>query len=74
MAVNINKLKGKTREMQLTDEKVASLLGMHPATYSRKLNGENGETFTLRQVFALVEILTLTNAEAIEIFFGNKLA
>lgn len=74
MSVNVDKIKGKTRELRLTDEQVAKGIEMHPTTYSRKLNAECGETFTLKQIFALVDVLQFTKTEATDIFFGDKLA
>ena len=73
--VNADKIKGKTRELRMTDEQVAKQLHMHPSTYYRKLNHENGETFTLKQAYELATILCFSKEEAGEVlFFGSKLA
>ena len=72
--VNADKIKGKTRELRMTDDQVAKYLNIHPSTYHRKLNHENGETFTLKQLFGIASLLDFSKEEAADIFFGNKLA
>ena len=74
MSVNVDKIRGRTRELRMTDEQVAKEVNMHPTTYYRKLNTENGENFTLGQAFALVKVLRFTKAEAVDVFFSDELA
>lgn len=74
MQVKVDKIKGKTRELRMTDEQVAGFIGIHPSTYYRKLNSENGGTFTLNQIFKIVDLLKFTKSEAADIFFADKLA
>lgn len=70
MNIDVNRLKGKTVEKGLTGEKMAIALGIDQSTYYRKL-GDGGGTFTISQVARIVEILSLTNEERTEIFFGT---
>lgn len=70
MNIDVNRLKGKTVEKGLTGEKMAIALGIDQSTYYRKL-GDGGGTFTISQVARIAEILSLTNKERTEIFFGT---
>ena len=74
MSVNIDKIKGRTRELRMTDEQVAQKIHMHPSTYSRKLNAEKGESFTLKHIFLLVDVLRFSKLEAADVFLGDKFA
>lgn len=49
---------------------MAIALGIDQSTYYRKL-GDGGGTFTISQVARIAEILSLTNEERTEIFFGT---
>lgn len=72
--VNADRIKGRTRELRLTDEIVASKIGIHPTTYSRKLNAECGDTFTVAQAYGIAKALDLSKEEAADIFFAGNLA
>ena len=72
--VNVDRIKGRTRELRLTDNQVAEKLGIHPSTYYRKLNEECGDTFTVAQILKLSSILCFTKSEAADIFFADELA
>ena len=71
--VNINKLKGKIVENGLSFEKVATAMGINRATLYRKFEN-GGSTLSVSDANRLVEILGLSNDEAVAIFFGNKVA
>jgi AraC-like DNA-binding protein len=72
--VNVNKLKGKIVEKELSIEKVARQMGLHPATLYRRINQDKGTTFTIGEALAIVEILDLTPQEATAIFFSQHVA
>ena len=71
--VNINKLKGKIVEKELTIEKLAKRIGIDRSTLYRRLDN-NGETFTIREVNLICNELELTGREATEIFFSSNIA
>ncbi len=51
---------------------VAEGIGVDRSTFYRKL--KSGESFSIGQAQKLAEVIPLTSEEAIEIFFGNKVA
>lgn len=65
--MNINKLKGKMVEKEMSVEKLASLLGQNRATVYRKMKG--GDNFTVGEVSVIKTVLEMTNEEASAIFF-----
>ena len=72
MAINTEKLE------ELIDERsskiqVARQIGIDRSTFYRKIKGE-GKGFSIDEAQKIVEAVPLTNQEAIEIFFGNKVA
>lgn len=68
--VNVNKLRGKIVEKGLNVTELARKTGMARATLYRKFN-RNGETFSTREVNALVRELALDRDEALDIFFNQ---
>lgn len=71
--MNINKLKAKLVERGLNVSKLADMMEVDRSTLYRKMKN-NGETFTVKEVNTLVKLLDLTPSEAVEIFFGDKVA
>ena len=71
--VNVNKLKGKIVEKELTIGKVANKMGIDRATLYRRLK-EKGTTFTIGEALAICKILDLTPQEATAIFFSHHVA
>lgn len=67
--VNRNKLKGKLREMSVTYDQMAELLGITTATLSNKLNGRS--RFYEDELCILMDELQLTKEEALAIFFAE---
>lgn len=67
--VNVNKLKGKIKESQMTTEEIAKKLKINPSTFYRKLS-EGGQNFKIKEVKELTELISLTPSEASEIFFN----
>jgi transcriptional regulator with XRE-family HTH domain len=73
MFVNVDKLHGKIRELRLSVADVAEKMGIDRSTLYRKL-GNNGAGLTVKDAQMLVEILHLTEQEAVEIFFAREVA
>lgn len=71
--VNINKLKGKIVENNLTIEKLADLIGIDRSTLYRKF-GNKGENFTIKEANLIAKALNLTAAEVNSIFFAQIVA
>ena len=69
--MNTAKLRGKMREMSVTQEQLAKKMGMSLSTFSRKLNVENGETFTINNLNVMLEALSLSQEELSTIFFAR---
>lgn len=68
--VNINKLKGKIVENELTIGELAEKMGINRSTLYRKINS-NGGTLTIRDANLLCSELHLTANEATEIFLAG---
>lgn len=70
--VNVQLLRGKIEEKGINVAEVATQMGMDKATLYRRLS--NSETFTIGEVGKIAEILHLTHAEAVSIFFNHNVA
>ena len=67
--LNTAKLKGKMRELNITQEELAKLIGVALSTLNRKLQDDkSGDTFTIGEIIKIVEVLKLSKEEAIIIF------
>ncbi len=64
---NINILKGKMMENGLNQSQFAKLMGIDRSTLNRKL--KTGEDFTVKEANQIVDILSLSYQEAVDIFF-----
>jgi transposase-like protein len=73
MFVNVDKLHGKIKEMRTNVVEIAAKMGIDKSTLYRKLNN-NGAGLTVKDAQQLVEILQLTDEEALLIFFARKVA
>lgn len=71
--VNINKLKGKIVENELTIEELAELIGVNRSTLYRKMNND-GETITIKEANLICKVLNLDSEEATAIFFSQYVA
>lgn len=71
--VNVNKLKGKIVENELTISELAENIGLDRSTLYRKLNSD-GETFTIKEANLICIELRLSKQEAMEIFFNQTVA
>lgn len=73
MFVNVDKLHGKIRELKTNIVEVAARMGIDKSTLYRKL-AKNGAGLTIKDAQQLVNILQLTDEEAILIFFAREVA
>ncbi len=73
MFVNVNKLHGKLKELELSVEDVALKMGIDRSTLYRKL-ANSGAGLNVRDAQKLFEILHLTEREALDIFFAHRVA
>lgn len=71
--VNVDKLKGKIRERQSTQELLANEMGINKSTLYRKFKS-GGNTFEIWEVHKIVEALNLSDQEVKEIFFASERA
>lgn len=71
--VNVNKLKGKIVENEMTITELAEKIDLDKSTLYRKLNAE-GETFTIKEANLICSELKLSRQEATEIFFSQVVA
>lgn len=72
--VNVNKLKGRIVENNSSVEKLSEKIDMNKSTFYRKLNNENGNSFTILEATLISKELNLTMDEVNEIFFGQYVA
>ena len=72
MVANINKLKGKKAEINITYKTIADTLGMTETTLRKKLFDDDAE-FVISETLIIKELLNLSNKEYLDIFFGSKL-
>lgn len=70
--LNANKLRGKIIERGLSIGFVAQQIGVHKSTFYRKLSGEC--QFTIKDADIITKELNLSTEDAVDIFFGPKVA
>lgn len=63
--MNVQKVKGRMTELNLSGEKMARELEMDPSTFYRKLKN-NGEGFTVKDLYGLKRALQLDDKMAID--------
>ena len=68
MPVDVERIKIRMNEMDLTVKDVVNALGIDESTYYRKM-ANNGKTFSVEQAQKLSILLDLTKQEASEIFY-----
>ena len=71
--VNVNKLKGKIVEQNLSVEKLAELMGINKSTIYRKI-ANDGSDFSIDEVDSMIKILNLSADDVISIFFKQIVA
>ena len=67
MAFEYGKLRGRIRERHLTESAFAGMLGVSPATLSKKLT--NKFVFTQREIVRCCELLDINDADIKDFFF-----
>ena len=67
MSTDMNKLRGKMRDLNVSPEDMAREIGVDPSTFYRKIKSD-GVNFTVGQMHRIVEVLHLTREEATTIF------
>jgi len=70
--VDTNKLRGAIVANGKDQKQVAKELGIDKSTFYRKM--KEGGTFSIGEASRMAEIIPLTDAEAISIFFNGKVA
>ena len=68
LRTDMNRLRGKIVEKQLSQEDISKQLGINPSTFSRKMKA-NGLAFTVGQMHQIADILEMSDEEAKQIFF-----
>lgn len=63
----MDKLRGKVKELRMTNEEFAARIGINPGTLYRKMKS-NGLSFTVGEMHKIVDVLGLTTEEAKAIF------
>lgn len=63
-------LKGKIKEKAMTQEDVASGIGISLSRFNAKINGSGGAEFTLGEARAMKKMLSLDSEQVDRIFFG----
>ena len=67
--MNYAKLKGVMKENNVTQAKMAEILGISIQAFNAKINGKKG--FTLAEASAMRKTLNITNTD--EIFFDDQI-
>jgi len=73
MQVNTRLLKAKMVERGISGDDLAKMIGINPSTFYRKMK-TGGNSFTVAEMYAIVDALELTDDEAVLIFLQRKLA
>lgn len=68
--MNSNILKGKMREREMTQNAVASKIGMSLSRFNAKLNNSDGAEFSLGEIRSLKELFSLDASQVDQIFFS----
>ena len=67
--INSNKLKGRMRELQITQADLAAKLGLSPCTVSQKIN--NVRSFDLEEAEVVCNVLSIGSEEFSKYFFAQ---
>lgn len=70
--VNVDMLRGKIAERGMNVSEVSEKMGVDKATLYRRI--ADGESFTIGEARKIADILNLTHAEAVSIFFSQTVA
>lgn len=72
MPVDVERL-DEIIEQRNTKQRVAELIGVNRSTFYRKLKGE-GKGFSVEEAQKITAVVPLSGEEAVQIFFGKKVA
>ncbi len=67
--MNVNMLKGKIRENDMTQEDVANKIGLSLSRFNAKLNETGGAEFSLGEVQSMKKLFNLQSDQVDQIFF-----
>ena len=70
MDVNINMLKGKIKENDMTQEDVANKIGLSLSRFNAQLNETGGAEFSLGEVQSMKQLFKLEPEQVDQIFFA----
>lgn len=73
MGINTSVLKKKINEKSMSVDQVAKEIGIDRATFYRKMKS-GGVKFTVAEVQRIIDVLHLSEEEAIMIFFVKEVA
>jgi len=68
--MNTNLLKGKIKELAMTQESAAQKIGMSVSRFNAKLNETGGAEFSLGEIKALKDLFGLQPEQIDQIFFN----
>lgn len=71
MQVDLAKLRERINLNGISIQDFSKEIGMNPSTFYRKMNSD-GVRFTVGQMHKTVEVLSLTNNEAVQIFLAGN--
>lgn len=63
--MNVQKIKGRMTEMEITGAQMAKELGMDTSTYYRKMK-DNGDDFNVANLYIFKRVLCLSDKEALD--------
>lgn len=72
--IDSNKIKGRMRELEYTQDAIADVLGIDSSTFNRKLNERDGACFTVNEADTLGDRLKWNQEEKAQVFFVKKFA
>lgn len=70
--MNTAKLKGKMRELGMTQQDLANITGKSLSAINRKLQREDGELFSISEANLIAKAMHLTQEETSAIFFSDS--
>ena len=71
MSVNVEKLREKMAEKNVSNEDMARLMGIDTSTFYRKLKSD-GINFTVGQMHTIADVLDLSNEDTTSIFLWKN--
>jgi hypothetical protein len=71
--INTLKLKAKLKEKNMTQEELATKIGINASTLNQKINNTIGETLTIEEATKMSEVLDISREERMDIFFVDLL-